>query len=189
MLQDMTTAIPIRDLDTPQRVAQRYQDAREMAAALHPADVIEAATAVLATVAYYASLALHACATQPGQTAREATALCRVALAEHRAHHAGVRDLAKRHAPAEPPPDNSPIPHLPQFQPRNRYGDPIPLYRFRDMTPKQRRATYGDPYDQAAWATATEEEEEMIAAEKALGGSAVGGGSDQHASPSSTASG
>ena len=31
-----------------------------MAAALHPADIIEAATAVLATIAYYASLALHA---------------------------------------------------------------------------------------------------------------------------------
>ena len=84
MLQDMAAAIPIRDLDTPQRIAQRHEDARTMAAALHPADVIEAATAVLATVAYYASLALHACAAQPGQTAREATALCRVALAEHR---------------------------------------------------------------------------------------------------------
>jgi hypothetical protein len=103
MLQDMIPAIPIRDLDTPQRVAQRHEDARTMAAALHPADVIEAATAVLATVAYYASLALHACAAQPGQTAREATALCRVALAEHRAHRSSVTDLAKRHAPAESP--------------------------------------------------------------------------------------
>jgi hypothetical protein len=184
MLQDMTAAIPVRDLDTPQRVAQRYQDAQEMAAALHPADIIEAATAVLATIAYYASLALHAAATEPGQTAREATALCRVALAEHRAHNVGVRDLAKRHAPAEPPrqrtertrpspieteaPDDSPIPHLPHFQPRDRHGDPIPLYRFRDMTPKQRRATYGDPYDTATQAIAIEEEEEMIAAQKAL---------------------
>lgn len=192
MLQDVIPAIPIRDLDTPQRVAQRYQDARVMAAALHPADIIEAATAVLATVAYYASLALHACATQPGQTAREATALCRVALAEHRAHSTGVRDLAKRHAPAEPSrqraertrpspieaevPDESPIPHLPQFQPRDRHGEPIPLYRFRDMTPKQRRATYGDPYDTATWAIATEEEEEMIAAQKALDAAAGGTG-------------
>jgi len=183
MLQDMIPAIPIQDLDTPQRIAQRREDARTMAAALHPADVIEAATAILATVAYYASLALHACATQPGQTAREATALCRVALAEHRAHRTGVTDLAKRHAPAEPPrqraertrpssvepapPDNDPIPHLPQFQPRNRHGDPIPLYRWQDMTPKQRRATYGDPYDAETWAIATEEEEAMIAAQKA----------------------
>jgi hypothetical protein len=184
MLEDMIPAIPTRDLDTPQRVAQRYQDARAMAAALHPADIIEAATAVLATVAYYASLALHACAAQPGQTAREATALCRVALAEHRAHGAGVRDLAKRHAPAEPPrqraerirpspnepeaPDDSPIPHLPEFQPRNRHGAPIPLHRWQDMTPKQRRATYGDPFDKETWAIAIEEEEEMIAAQKAM---------------------
>ena len=142
VLQDMAAAIPVQDLDTPQRVAQRHEDARAMAAALHPADIIEAASAVLATVAYYASLALHACAAQPGQTVREATALCRVALAEHRAHRAGVTDLAKRHAPAEPPrqraertrpsplepepPDDDPIPHLPQFQPRDRHGEPIP---------------------------------------------------------------
>jgi hypothetical protein len=194
MLQDMIPAIPIRDLDTPQRVAQRHEDARTMAAALHPADVIEAATAILATVAYYASLALHASAAQPGQTAREATALCRVALAERRAHRSGVTDLAKRHAPAEPPrqraertrpspvepeaPDDDPIPHLPQFQPRNRHGDPIPLYRWQDMTPKQRRATYGDPYDTATQAIATEEEEEIIAAQKALAGGSAGGGAD-----------
>jgi hypothetical protein len=183
MLQDMIPAIPVRDLDTPQRVAQRHEDARAMATALHPADIIEAATAILATVAYYASLALHASATQPGQTAREATALCRVALAEHRAHRTAVLDLAKRHAPTDPPrqraertrpspvepepPDDDPIPHLPQFQPRNRHGDPIPLHRWQDMTPKQRRATYGDPYDTATQAIATEEEEEMIAAQKA----------------------
>ena len=142
MLQDMTAAIPIRDLDAPQRVAERHQDARAMAAALHPADMIEAAAAILATVAYYASLALHAAAAESGQTAREATALCRVALAEHRAHNAAVRDLAKRHAPAEPPrqrtdrtrpspiepepPDDDPIPHLPPYPPRDRPGDPIP---------------------------------------------------------------
>ena len=184
MLQDMLPAIAIRDLDTPQRVAQRYQDARAIAAALRPADIIEAAAAILATVSYYASLAFHACATQPGQTAREATAQCRVALAEHRAHCAGVRDLAKRHAPAELPreraerprpsplepavPDDDPIPHLPQFQPRDRYGKPIPLYRFRDMTRFQRLATYGDPFDQAAWDLATAEEEVAIAEQKAM---------------------
>jgi hypothetical protein len=41
------------------------------------------------------------------------------------------------------------------------------LYRFRDMTLLQRRATYGDPYDTAAWAAATEEENAAIAAQKA----------------------
>jgi hypothetical protein len=35
------------------------------------------------------------------------------------------------------------------------------------MTPLQRRATYGDPYDTAAWAAATEEENAAIAAQKA----------------------
>ena len=67
----------------------------------------------------------------------------------------------------KPQPDDDPIPHLPQFQPRDRYGNPILLYRFRDMTPKQRRATYGDPHDTATWAAATEEEDAAIAAQKA----------------------
>ena len=47
------------------------------------------------------------------------------------------------------------------------------------MTPKQRRATYGDPYDTATQAIATEEEEEMIAAQKALAGSSAGEGADR----------
>ena len=70
-------------------------------------------------------------------------------------------------AEPEQQPDDDPIPHLPQFQPRDRHGNPIPLYRFRDMTLLQRRATYGDPYDTAAWAAATEEEDAAIAAQKA----------------------
>jgi hypothetical protein len=41
------------------------------------------------------------------------------------------------------------------------------LYRFRDMTPLQRRATYGDPFDKAAWDLATAEEDIAIAAQKA----------------------
>jgi hypothetical protein len=36
------------------------------------------------------------------------------------------------------------------------------------MTPLQRSATYGDPYDTAAWAAATEEENAAIAEQKAL---------------------
>jgi hypothetical protein len=195
MLRDMTAAIPVQDLDTPQRVAQRHEDARTMAAALHPADIIEAASAVLATVAYYASLALHACAAQPGQTVREATALCRrrarrAPRPPRRRHRSGKaprprrpprhRTERTRPSPIEPgPPDDDPIPHLPQFQPRDRHGEPIPLYRFQDMTPKQRRATYGDPYNTATQAIAIEEEEEMIAAQKALAGSSAGEGADR----------
>jgi hypothetical protein len=185
MLEDMADAIPVRPTDTPARAAHRHNAARTMVIGMHPVDAVEAAIAIAATIAFFASVSLHARATSIGATEREATNLSRVAMAEHRAFNAGVRDLDKRHAPAEPPArqrasrpqkpeaepeaiDPDPIPHLPQFQPRDRHGNPIPLYRFRDMTRLQRRATYGDPFDKAAWDLATEEEEVLIAEQKAM---------------------
>ena len=152
-----------------------------------PADPIEAALAISAAVAYQASLACSALAAAPGLTSLQSNRHARTAIAQHRAFHAGVAALAKhRGVTAEPAtphrtrtasrpapepeqqPDDDPIPHFPQFQPRNRYGEPIPLYRFRDMTRLQRRATYGDPFDTAAWAVATEEEDAAIAEQQAL---------------------
>jgi hypothetical protein len=185
MLEDMADAIPVRPTDTPARTAHRQNAARTMVIEMHPVDAVEAAIAIAATIAFFASVSLHARATSPAATEREATNLSRVAMAEHRAFNIGVRDLDKRHAPAEPPArqrtsqrqkpeaepdaiDTDPIPHLPQFQPRDRYGKPIPLFRFRDMTRFQRLATYGDPFDKAAWDLATEEEEVMIAEQKAM---------------------
>jgi hypothetical protein len=185
MLEDMADAIPVRPAEPPERTAHRHNAARTMVIGLRPVDAVEAAIAIAATVAFFASVSLHSRATSPAATEREATNLSRVAMAEQRAFNAGVRDLNKRHAPAEPPArqrgslshkpeaepeviDTDPIPHLPEFQPRNRYGEPIPLYRFRDMTRLQRLATYGDPFDKAAWDLATEEEEVAIAEQKAM---------------------
>jgi hypothetical protein len=182
MLEDMADAIPARPTDTPARTAHRQNAARTMVIGMLP---VEAAIAIAATIAFFASVSLHARATSLGATEREATNLSRVAMAEHRAFNTGVRDLDNRHAPAEPPTrqrasqrqkpeaepeaiDTDPIPHLPQFQPRDRYGRPIPLFRFRDMTRFQRLATYGDPFDQAAWDLATAEEEVAIAEQKAM---------------------
>jgi len=157
-----------------------------MVIAAHPSDPIEAALAISAAVAYQASLASNALAAAPGLTSVQSNRYARSAIAQDHAFRAGVAALAKHRGTAAQPatpqrartssrrqpepeqqPDDDPIPHLPQFQPRNRHGDPIPLYRFRDMTRLQRLATYGDPYDTAAWTAATEEEDAAIAAQKA----------------------
>ena len=61
------------------------------------------------------------------------------------------------------------MPRLPKFarQPRDRYGNDIPLHRFQDMTPAQRRATYCFPRDPELEAVAIAEEEAMIAEQAA----------------------
>ena len=186
MLEQLADALPPLETESPAANALRHEVARAMVIAAHPADPIEAALAISAAVAYQASLASNALAASPGLTSLQSSRHARTAIAQDRAFRAGVAALAKHRGAAaqpatpkrartasrqqpepEPQPDDDPIPHLPQFQPRDRHGNPIPLYRFRDMTPKQRRATYGDPYDTATWAAATEEEDAAIAAQKA----------------------
>ena len=186
MLEQLADALPPLETESPASNTRRHEIARAMVIAAHPADPIEAALAISAAVAYQASLASNALAASPGLTSVQSNRYARTAIAQDRAFRAGVAALAKRrgvtaqpatpkhartasHQQPEPEqqPDDDPIPHLPQFQPRDRYGNPILLYRFRDMTPKQRRATYGDPHDTATWAAATEEEDAAIAAQKA----------------------
>ena len=62
------------------------------------------------------------------------------------------------------------IPHYSRFQPRDRHGLPIKLYRWELMTMAQRRACYTVPRDRALEAIAVAEEEAMIAEERAKGG-------------------
>jgi hypothetical protein len=187
MLEQLDGALPPLETESPASNARRQEVARAMVIATHPADPIEASLAISAAVAYQASLANSALAASPGLTSVQSNRYARSAIAQDRAFRAGVAALTKhRGAAAQPPtsqrartsspqqpepeqqPDDDPIPHLPQFQPRDRHGNPIPLYRFRDMTPLQRRATYGDPYDTAAWTAATDEEDVAIAEQKAL---------------------
>jgi hypothetical protein len=179
MLEQLADALPPLETETPASAARRQEVARAMVIATHPADPIEAALAISAAVAYQTSLTCSALAAAPGLDGVQSNRHARTAIAQHRAFHAGVQALdmhrgattaqpvtprrtrtASRGQPEpEPQPDNDPIPHLPQFQPRNRHGEPIPLYRFRDMTRLQKLAVYGDPFDTAAWAAATEEED------------------------------
>jgi hypothetical protein len=186
MLDQLAAALPPLETETLAANALRHEVARAMVIATNPADPIEAALAISAAIAYQASLASTALAASPGLTSLQSSRYARTAIAQDRAFRAGVQALVKhRGATAQPAtpkrartsshqqpepaqqPDDDPIPHLPQFQPRDCHGNPIPLYRFRDMTPKQRRATYGDPYDTATWAAATEEEDAAIAAQAA----------------------
>ena len=185
MLEQLTDALPPLETETPASAARRQEIARAIVVATRPTDPIEAALAISAVVAYPATLTCNALAAAPGLTGIQSNRYARTAIAQHRTFPAGVQALDRhRGATAEPTtpkrsrtasrpapepeqqPDNDPIPHLPQFQPRNRHGEPIPLYRFRDMTRLQKLAVYGDPYDTAAWAAATEEEDAAIAAQK-----------------------
>jgi hypothetical protein len=187
MLDQLTEALPPLETESPAANALRHEVARAMVIATHPADPIEAALAISAAVAYQASLASNALAASPGLTGLQSNRYARTAIAQDHAFRAGVAALAKHRcaiaqpatpkraraaSPAGSEPeqqmiDDDPVPQLPQFQPRDRHGNPIPLYRFRDMTPLQRRTTYGDPYDTAGWAAATAEEDIAIAAQKA----------------------
>jgi hypothetical protein len=186
MLEQLADALPPLEIESPAANTRRQEVARAMVVAAHPVDPIEAALAISAAVAYQASLASNALAASPGLTGVQSNRYARAAIAQDHAFRAGVAALAKHRGAAAPPatpqrartssrqqpepeqlPDDDPIPQLPQFQPRDRHGNPIPLYRFRDMTPLQRRTTYGDPYDTAGWAAATAEEDIAIAAQKA----------------------
>ena len=187
MLEQLADALPPLETESSAANTRRHEIARAMVIGAHPADPIEAALAISAAIAYQASLASNALAASPGLTSVQSNRYARTAIAQDRAFHAAVAALAKHRGALAPPanpkrdhtsshqqpepeqqPDDDPIPHLPQFQPRDRHGNPIPLYRFRDMTPKQRRATYGDPYDTATQAIAIEEEDAAIAEQKAL---------------------
>ena len=186
MLEQLADALPPLETESPAANARRQEVARAMVARRpprgpdrgSPGDQRRRRLPGLARQQRPRRLA------RPDQ--RPVEPYARTAIAQDRAFRAGVAALAKhRGATAQPAtpnrarnssrpapepeqqPDDDPIPHLPQFQPRDRHGNPIPLYRFRDMTPKQRRATYGDPYDTATQAIAIEEEDAAIAAQKA----------------------
>lgn len=74
-------------------------------------------------------------------------------------------------APSAPPasrPDAERIPAVSEFQPRDRFGKPIPTFRTDLMTRQQVLATLTYPRDPALEAAAIAEEEAMIAGQRAL---------------------
>jgi hypothetical protein len=186
MLEDLADALPPRETDTPARAAQRHEHARAMVLAAHPRDPIEAAMAITAAIAYQASLANNTLAASPGLTSVQSSRYARIALAQQRAFLSGIAALDRHRATARPTaakrtaatperlldpeaPRITEIPRLSQFQPRDRYGNPIKLHRSQEKTKKQVDATYGDHFDKTAlWQAAIEEEEIAIAGQQAI---------------------
>ena len=105
-----------------------------------------------------------------------------------------LRPAAPPHAPKAPPvepvrevaevppgfialqPGATPIPAVETFQPRDRFGKPIPSLRSDQMTRAQLRASLAIPRDPALEAEALAEEEAMMAEQAAL--DARGGAKD-----------
>jgi hypothetical protein len=176
MIETLAGAWPGESAEDPRHAARASLEA------LKPHDLIEAMLAARMIAAHHATMDGYRRAMQPGVSDAEAVRLRNNAIAAARSFDAALRTLEKRRqAPADapakprrhaapPPPDVpdavAPIPHRPRFQPRDKSGNPIPRWRWEDMTMAQRRATYGDPDDVETQAIALAEEAAMIEAEQ-----------------------
>ena len=89
-------------------------------------------------------------------------------------------EAAKR-APEQPPAPP------PRYSPRDRFGNPIELWRWEDMSMAQRRAVYADPAQVAVLEAALAEEAAAMAAQAAADAVASEAGSDPQLTPPSAA--
>jgi hypothetical protein len=176
MIETLAGAWPGESAEDPRHAARASLEA------LKPHDLIEAMLAARMIAAHHATMDGYRRAMQPGVSDAEAVRLRNNAIAAARSFDAALRTLEKRRqapadAPAKPrrhaapslpdvPDAVAPIPHRPRFQPRDKSGNPIPRWRWEDMTMAQRRATYGDPDDVETQAIALAEEAAMIEAEQ-----------------------
>ena len=190
LMKQLAAAIPGDTNIHSEEWAEKWDQARELYDALAPAYPAEAALAAFAVAAFQGAMDSLARAARPGVSDEKAGRLRGGALAAGRAYSATLRYLRKQRADAAPPPaptvipkppehepappgffrlgpDDPPIPDCSSFQPRDRLGKPIPLWRFQDMTMAQRRATYCFPRKPELEAVAIAEEEAMIAEQAA----------------------
>lgn len=96
-------------------------------------------------------------------------------------------DAAKRIAAPEAAkraPEQPPAPP-PRYSPRDRFGNPIELWRWEDMSMAQRHAVYADPGQVAVLEAALAEEAAAIAAQAAADAVASEAGSDPQLTPPS----
>ena len=144
-----------------------------------PRDAVEAGAAVRSVAAHFASMDMYARAARPGLTDEttirlraSAIACARVAAAPRRgaakppaaavAEPAGTKGSVERSRPTVPPP-----PPDESFQPRDRFGNPIPSWRTDLMTKAQLYAALAYPRNPELEKVALAEEEAMIAAQQA----------------------
>ena len=153
LMQQISAAIPFA---SQEEWAEKWDQARELYDSLAPRDPAEAALAAMAVAAFIAAMDNYSRASRPSPSRRRQTR-------RGRTLPAGSIRLA---------PGAEPIKHHGSFQPRDRHGNPIPLHRFQDMTPAQRRATYIFPRSAELEAIAVAEQEAMIAQQAAQSGAA-----------------
>ena len=171
----LENTIPASQAPTPERRAKILADARREFAAFNPLDAADARLAAFAIADMLGAVDSLERAAKSGVGGESTGRLRGNALAAARFYKATLNDMRKRRQPnaepqprarasrkPEPPPEDfEPIPHLEQFQPRDRRGKPIPKYRNDLLSYKQIQATYS--FDKAAWAAAREEEDAAIA--------------------------
>jgi hypothetical protein len=164
---------------------ENRQATRELFESLDPRDPAEAQLAAIAIAAAQSAMDNFARAAQPGVADETAIRLRSSALTAGRTYAAALRTLRKRvpqpaatrrataapgPAPvADPPRPAAAIPlGRDEFQPRDRFGKPIPIFRTEQMTRTQMLATLAWPRDPTLEAAAILEEEAMIAEQGAL---------------------
>jgi hypothetical protein len=159
----LENTIPASQATTPERRAKTLADARREFAAFNPLDAADAKLAAFAIADMLGAVDSLERAAKPGVGGESTGRLRGNALAAARFYKSTLKDMRKRSQPeAEPPPKEfEPIPHLEQFQPRDRRGKPIPKWRNDLLSRKQILATYS--FDKAAWDAAREEEDTAIA--------------------------
>ncbi len=177
----LENTIPANQCTTPEHRAQILFDARREFAAFNPLDAADARLAAFAIADMLGAVDSVERAAKPGVGGETVGRLRGNARAAARFYRSTLKEMRKRRQPdaepqpksraaasrkAEPPPQEEfePIPHLEQFQPRDRRGKPIPRWRNELLTRKQICATYS-PHDKPAWDIAREEEDAAIAAQ------------------------
>jgi hypothetical protein len=185
LLETLAAAMPA---DSQADRDKNRQAAQEMFASLNPRDPAGAQLAAIAIAATQSAMDGFIRAAQPGVPAEAAIRLRGSALVAGRTCAAVLRTLRKR--PSEPAATRKPktattpapaavLPQPPaappegrdEFQPRDRFGKPIPTFRTEQMTRAQLFATLAWPRNPTLEAAAIAEEDAMIAEQAALGAS------------------
>jgi hypothetical protein len=191
VLKELEAALPAASTDSPADRDENRQAMRELFESLNPRDPAEAQLAAIAIAAAQSAMDSFARAARLGVTDEAAIRLRGSALTAGRTYAAALRTLRKRApepaatpkpaaaprsaaapkpAPAADPPRPASVPPRgrDEFQPRDRFGQPIATFRTEQMTRAQLHATLAWPRNAALEAAAIAEEEAMIAEQAAL---------------------
>jgi hypothetical protein len=167
-------------LDHPAKAQARRSAIRAAFTSMHPCNPTEGMLAAEAIIAHHTIMNCHRTAlrpeTDPAEAARarsSAATLSRVRLATLRVLQGPPAPPPARHPSRPPRRVQAPTPAEPAlapistqeraYVPRDRFGEPIPLWRWSDMSMAQRRAALGDPPHVAAREEALAEEAAMFA--------------------------